>query len=110
MYLTFLDKGEARKLPKPVHEYMRHRFMLLPEYLNALRCFECDGLVKEKPVRRILIFNPHRVKEQRLKISTLPDLERYHDMLLYEGYLDSQGKAYVADRREPLKKAPKTAV
>lgn len=51
--LTFSPwhKNGAKRLPRPVQEYMKRWFTLLPEYLDLLRCFEYDGLVNEKRVK-----------------------------------------------------------
>ena len=95
--------NEARKLPRPVHEYMQRRFTLISEYLDTLRCFECEGVVSGKEVRCIRIFSPYRAKEQLLSIKTEADLDQHPEMLLFEGYIDRQGSAYVADRRPPLR-------
>ena len=96
-------KNEAKKLPRPVHEYMRHRFIFLSEYLDTLRCFEYDGIVNGKEVSCIRIFSPYRAKEQHLNIRTRMDLDQHPEMLLFEGYIDRQGSVYVADRRPPLR-------
>ena len=96
-------KSEARKLPRPVHEYMRRRFIFLSEYLDTLRCFEYDGIVNGKEVSCIRIFRPDGVKERHLSIRTKSDLDQHPEMLLFEGYIDRQGSVYVADRRPPLR-------
>jgi hypothetical protein len=95
--------SKAKKLPRPVHEYMRHRFNFISEYLDTLRCFEYDGTVNRKEVSCIRIFSPYRAKEHRLSIRTKSDLDQHPEMLLFEGYIDRQGSAYVADRRPSLK-------
>jgi len=95
-------KNGAKKLPKAVHEYMRHRFNLVPLYLDTLRCFEYDGIVNSKKVKRVRIFSPNRAKEQFLSIKDMVDLDRHAEMLLFEGYIDLQGIVYVADRRAPI--------
>lgn len=82
---------------------MTRRFSFLPEYLDLLRCFEYEGLVNENWVRCIRIFSPNKVREQRLSLMTNQDLEQHPEMLLFEGYIDSQGKVYVADRRVPIR-------
>lgn len=102
MRFSTWHKNGAKRLPKPVQEYMKRRFMLLPEYLGLLRCFEYDGLVNEKRVRCIRIFSPNRAREHRLLITTNQDLGQYPEMLLFEGYINSQGGVYVADRRSPI--------
>jgi hypothetical protein len=104
MNLHLGNTGEARRLPKAVREYMRYRFLLLPEYLDLLRCFEFDGELQGSPVKMVKIFSPAAARDAGVSIQTRHDLERHHDLLLYEGHLDGQGKAYVADRRAiPLK-------
>lgn len=99
------QKNGAKKLPRPVQEYMKRGFMLLPEYLGLLRCFEYDGQVNEKLVRCIRIFSPNRAQEHHLSITTNQDLGQHLEMLLFEGYIDSYGNVYVADRRAPLRQS-----
>jgi hypothetical protein len=103
MYIHLRHRSEVRRLPKAIQDYMRHRFILLPEYLELLRCFEHDGQVNGKQVKRISIFSPDKAQEKQILIRTRQDLEKHPDMLLYEGYIDSYGNAYVADRRAPAK-------
>ena len=105
MRLHWRNEDEVKRLPRAIHEYMRRRFTLLPEYLELLRCFEYTGQVNDKQVRRISIFSPNKAREKQLLIKTIQDLEQHPELLLYEGYIDSQGNAYVADRRKPIIKA-----
>jgi hypothetical protein len=78
--------------------------MLLPEYLDTLRCFEYDGEVNGKQVKRVSIFSPKVLKEQNLSVKNIQDLEQHHNLLLFEGYIDKLGNAYAADRRPPIRK------
>ncbi|MFC1947407.1 hypothetical protein ACFLXY_05755 [Chloroflexota bacterium] len=80
---------------------MKTRFMLSDSYLAALRCFEYEGMVGEKQVRRFSIFSINETDEKHLVIKTRNDLEKNTRMLLFEGYIDKAGKAYAADRRSP---------
>lgn len=105
MRFSTFHKNGAKRLPRPVQEYMKRRFNLLPEYISLLRCLEYDGRVNEKRVRRIRIFNRNRAVEQHLSITTNQDLEQHPEMLLFEGYIDSQSSVYVADRRAPLRQS-----
>lgn len=98
-------ENKIRKLPKAIQEYMRHRFKLLPEYLELLRCFEYDGQINGRQVRIFSIFSPNKAQEVHLLIKTRQDLEQHPEVLLYQGYIDNQGNAYVADRRAPVRKA-----
>ena len=95
--------GEARKLSKQVREYMGRRFLLLPEYLDLLRCFEYVDVINGKPVRAFCIFSPYRAKERNIVIRSIHELNRYPELLFFQGHMDSQGIVYVADRRPPCK-------
>ena len=101
MHLHLRNENEAKRLPGAVQEYMRRRFILSSEYLRSLRCFEYNGQVNGKQVRRIIIFSPGIAGEKKFYIRTRQDLEQHREILLFEGYIDSAGNAYVADRRTP---------
>ena len=96
-------KDEVKKLPRVVGEYMRDRFILLPQYLDMLRCFEYDGTVNGKRIRCISIFSLNGAHENSLSIRSNVDLEQHPEMLLFKGYTDNHGNIYIADRRAPLK-------
>ena len=95
--------GRPHKLPRAINEYMKQRFGVLPEYLDNLRCFELEGVVNDKKVMLYRIYSPTRARQQKITITSLSDLDRNPIMLLYEGYIDKEGKAYVADRRKSLR-------
>ena len=103
MHLHPGRNGHSRKLPRPINDYMRQRFGVLPEYLDALRCFEFEGAVNDKEVMRYRIYSPVKAQRQKITIAGLSDLEQHPGMLLYEGYINTEGKAYVADRRSFLR-------
>ncbi|MFH1650585.1 MAG: hypothetical protein ABID87_00555 [Chloroflexota bacterium] len=96
-------RDEAKKLPKPVCEYMKRRFVLLPEYLDTLRCFHYQGLVNGREVSCFRVFSPCRAQEHYLTISRRGNLDEHPEMMLFEGYINRQGGVYVADRRPPLR-------
>ena len=101
MHIHLRNENNVKRLPTAIQEYMRRRFDLLPEYLELLRCFEYDGQINGKQVRRISIFSLGKARERKLLIKTRQDLGQHPELLFYEGYIDSQGNAYVADRRTP---------
>jgi len=103
MHLHIGHNVSSKNLPRPIFDFMRRGFGLLPEYLETLRCFEFESVVNGKKVKRYHIYSPIQAQEQHMTIAVLSDLEKYRSMLLYEGYIDKEGKAYVADRRLPLK-------
>jgi hypothetical protein len=83
---------------------MHYRFKLTTDSLHLLRCFEYSGEVGGRQVRRFSIFNPLEAAEQARVIKIRDDLVQSPGMILFEGYIDRQGKAYVADRRNPKSK------
>jgi hypothetical protein len=101
MHMQLRHHGEAKRLPKPIQEFMKKRFMLSDSYLKALRCFEYEGIVGEKQVRRFSIFGIDESDNKPVKITTKSDLDKNPKMILFEGYIDKAGKAYAADRRSP---------
>lgn len=109
MHLHLRHHSEAKRLPKPIQEYMKKRFMLSDSYLKALRCFEYEGQVGEKQVRRFSIFGINESDNKPVAIKTKNDLDKNPRMILFEAYIDKTGKAYAADRRSPKtgKKTPK---
>jgi len=108
MHLHLRHQGEAKRLPKPIQEYMKKRFMLSDSYLKMLRCVEYEGIVGEKQVRRFSIFGINESDNKPVMIKTKSDLDKNPKMVLFEGYIDKAGKAYAADRRSPKtgKKTP----
>jgi len=82
---------------------MKRRFVLLPEYLDTLRCFQYDGVVNGREVCCFRVFSPYRAQEQYLTISSRGSLDEHPEMMLFEGYINRQGGVYVADRRPPLR-------
>lgn len=101
MHLHLRHDNEAKRLPKPILEYMKKRFMLSDSYLKMLRCFEYEGIVGEKQVRRFSIFGVNESDNRPVTIKTKRDLDNNPKLLLFEGYIDKTGKAYAADRRSP---------
>ena len=102
MYFHLGHRGGPKKLPRPIHDYIRRRFGVLPEYLEDLRCFEFESSLNGKKVKRFRIDSPIRAQQQNITITGLTDLEKFPSLLLYEGYIEKEGKAYVADRRSPV--------
>ena len=101
MHFKFWHSGNARRLSPQVKAYMERKFDLIPEYLQQLRCFEHQGVFKEKPVTYLRIFSPWRTKERGVNPMAYADLDRYPELILYEGHIAENGEVYVADRRQP---------
>ncbi|OGN90595.1 MAG: hypothetical protein A2158_00540 [Chloroflexi bacterium RBG_13_46_14] len=101
MHLHLRHDSGAKRLPKPIQEYMKKRFMLSESYLKTLRSIEYEGVVGEKQVRRFSIFSMSEADNKSSMIKTKNDLDKNPKMILFEGYIDKAGKAYAADRRSP---------
>ena len=102
MYLSHHSNG--KRLPKEIRDYIRKRFMLTPEYVNVLRCFEYEGTVGEKPVRRFRIYDEKDAAHKKLVLKQIGDLDKEPGTVIFEGYIDKAGNAYAADRRVPPKR------
>ena len=102
------ERTEARRLPLAVRAYMRRRFMLTPDYVDHLRCFELDDVFHDEPARRVRIFSPEAARSAGLSIRTPSDLSKHPELILFEGYTNELGTVYIADRRMPAKAAAAT--
>ena len=101
MHLHLRHHKEAKRLPKSILEYMKKRFLLSDTYLKDLRCFEYEGIVGQKQVRRFSIFGMNETDSKPVTITGKNDLDKNPKMILFEAYIDKAGKAYAADRRSP---------
>ncbi len=108
MHFKFWHSGNAKKLSPQLKAYMERKFDLIPEYLHDCRCFEQQGICKEKPVTCLRVFSPWRTKERGIEPMAYADLDRYPELILYEGHIAQNGEVYVADRRQPtIKRTPR---
>lgn len=99
MHVSLLHHSMVRRLPGPLQSYMQKRFLLTQDYLKALRCVEFEGYAGEKSVRRYTIFDGREALNRHLLIASLSDIENHPELVLFEGYIDRDGKGYAADRR-----------
>lgn len=99
MELPFRQKDKAKRLHKPVQEYMQHKFALPVDYLGELRCFEYDSDMNGKPVKYLRIFNSRPARSQNTVVRTNADLDRQPQVLIYQGYRDNQGNIYIEELR-----------
>jgi hypothetical protein len=104
MHLGFPHRNGVKSLPRVLQDYMRHRFNLLPEYIEMLRCFEYQDIINDVQARTFIIFNPNMAEERGIEIKNRTDLEQHPEVLMFRGYIDCHGKVYVADRRGPVKR------
>ncbi len=100
--MVVYKRGQVKKLPRPVQDFLRHKFNLPAEYLNFLRYLENDGADVKNQAISINIFSPVRAREHRLNIKTTADLGRYPEMVLFKGHIDRQGGIDIIDRRGPV--------
>jgi hypothetical protein len=100
--MVLYQRSQFKKLPRPVRDFLRHKFNLPAEYLDILRCLENAGADGEIQATSISIFSPVRAREHRLSIKTAADLGRYPEMVLFKGRIDSRGGVDIADRRGPV--------
>lgn len=86
------DKGEKKKQEvmslsgSAVWSYMHSRHGISGEALVPLRRVESDGMVDDKPVTMIRIFDPATAEEKGVAIKDYQSLDSHPDLILYEGY------------------------
>jgi hypothetical protein len=100
--MVVYKQSQARKVPKAVRDYMRRKFNLPVEYLGILRCLENRRSDNGNRTISLSIFSPVRARDYRLKIKTSVDLERFPEMVLFKGQIDSKGGIEIIDRRGPV--------
>lgn len=101
MLLNLLNRNKSRKLPKQIRQYMAKPLGLSEDYLETLRCFEKDVVIRRKRVKRYLILNPLSAEEDGTPILTRADLDRHPEFMLYESNIDDFGGVQMIDRRSP---------
>jgi hypothetical protein len=86
------DRGEKKKKEvmslsgSALWSYMYRRHGLNGEALIPLRRVESDGMVDDKPVTMIRIFDPDTAKEKGVSIEDYQSLDNHPDLILHEGY------------------------
>lgn len=100
-HFGFREKTDARRIPEPVQEYLRKRFLLRPEYIGELRCFGNEGMLDGQTVMQVHIFSPALAKRKGLVVRDKGDLQSHPEVLFFEGYISARGRVYLADRRLP---------
>jgi hypothetical protein len=107
-HFHFWKHSEVKKVPEPVLQYMRRRFMLPALYMAGLKCVEYEEILHDKPVVRICIFDPYLASSTGFTVRKYQDLEEHPELLLFEGYIDRRGVVYVADRRSSKRRRDKS--
>jgi len=100
----FWKNNEIKRVPEPVLQYMKRRFLLPTLYISGLRCFEHEGTFRREPVMQIRIFDPFLAGTLGLTIRKRSDLDKHPELLQFEGYIDRKGQVYIADRRSPIQR------
>ena len=96
------DRGEKKKKGvmslsgSAVWSYMHSRHGISGEALVSLMRAESDGMVGDKLVTMIRIFDPATAKEKSVAIEDYQSLDNRPDLILYEGYY-SEARGQVTD-------------
>jgi len=93
------DKGKKKERGvmglggSAVWYYLRRHYGLNGDEMVLLRRVESDGMIDDKPVTMIRIFNPAAAKEKDAAIEDYHSLDNHPDLILYEGhYCISRGE------------------
>jgi len=79
-------KGTEAVPGSPVWAYMNKELGIDGQDLMYLRRVETDGVVGDKPVTMVRIFDPTTAKEKGVAVEDYESLDNHLDLILYEGY------------------------
>jgi len=82
-------KKEVKKINGPLWGYMVSQQGVIVDILQNLRRVECDGVVEDKPVIMIRIFDPAAADKKGVAIEDYDSLDGHPDLILYGGYYRS---------------------
>jgi hypothetical protein len=90
--------GEGPKdIPSWVYVYMLTTFKLPPEALTNLRSVQKTGFQDSKPVTFIRIYDS--TNDEALKIKDFNYLDKYEQLILFEGYWEKDYKVFIESRK-----------
>lgn len=107
-HLHFWKHSEVKRIPKPVLQYIRRRFMLPALYIAGLRCVQHEEMLHGEQVLRMRIFDPYLANTIGFTVNKYQDLEVHPELIQFAGYIDRRGVVYVADRRSPARRRDKS--
>ena len=96
------SKGPARRnghLPKGVCAHLEKQYQLSPEGMATFRCVECRGTFGGEPVKLLRVFDCAKAQEQGVVIRKYADLDKYIELVVFEGQSFRDGKTYL-DRKK----------
>jgi len=89
------QKGKKEKAVKKIEGalwgYMVSEHGVIVDILQNLRRVECDGVVEDKPVIMIRIFDPAAADKRGVAIEDYESLRDNPELVLYEGYCRESG-------------------
>lgn len=86
------EKGKKKKAVKKIEGalwgYMFNEHGVVVDILQNLRRVECDGVVEDKPVIMIRIFDPAAANQKGVAIEDYESLDSHPELILHEGYYE----------------------
>ena len=88
-------KGEGpREIPQWAFSHLVVAMKVDADRLSPLRCVEHVDFLENRPVQLIRLFDPEAARG--VEIRDFASLDRYPDLILYEGYRDMEsGKIHI---------------
>lgn len=100
-----LTRSNSLPIPSSIQTVLQSQYNLDREAMRSLRCKERDGNFAGRPVRYIRVYDPSQYASRGKRIRSYHDLDRNKEGILFEGYVDKQGHAYISDRRPGIESA-----
>ncbi len=83
------------KLSAELLDYLERKYKLLPWEMISLRVVKSKGLLGKLSVRYIRVYDQEMSVRDGYCIKTYGDLDKRPDLILYNGYISTNGFVYV---------------
>ncbi|UCH43661.1 MAG: hypothetical protein JSW16_03745 [Dehalococcoidales bacterium] len=93
------DIKSYRKWPKNMLPYLERQFYLHPREMASLQYISCPGWLGRLPVHYIRLYDRIMADQQNIVIKHHSDLDKYPDLIRFEGHIFSGGKIYLRKKR-----------
>lgn len=79
--------GHCSELPVEVKRFLRRRFVLSEEYIDALRCVTRPGWLNSDRVLHIRVFDPNALEDGRAGAIAFKDIRHDSELVLFSGHI-----------------------
>ena len=93
------DRKSYQKWPKNMLPYLEKEFYLHPREMASLHYVGRQGSLRGLPVHYVRLYDRVMADQQGLVIRHHGDLDKYPELIRFEGYIFRDGKVYLHKKR-----------